>query len=55
VPRSRATILPLRGPLEITRMSAGGMPPARSRAAIASADFTVSPTESVVLISTSSV
>jgi hypothetical protein len=52
VPESRATRLPLRGAVEITCTSV--MPAARKRAAIASAALTVSPTESVVLISTSS-
>jgi len=54
VPRSRATKLPLRGPDDSTLMSTAGMPPARSRAAMASAARSVSPVESVVLISISS-
>jgi hypothetical protein len=44
----------LRGPDEITWMSLAGKPPARRRSAIACAARRLSPTESVVLISTSS-
>ena len=53
LPRSRATRLPLRGPVEMTRMSAAGNPAALRRAAIASAALSVSPVASVVSISTS--
>src|SRR5438552_7618160 len=54
VPRSRATRLPLRGAGVKTRTSAAGNPALRSRAAIASAAFAVSPVAVTVLISTSS-
>src|SRR5258706_268740 len=54
LPRRRATRLPLRGAGVNTCTSAAGNPALRSRAAIASAAFAVSPVAVTVLISTSS-